>query len=236
MRSIRRTGARSAALAAVAALALTACGSGDDEQGGSEAAEPAGQQQEDDTAGETGAEEGTATGDADPDAGETDDAATDEAGTEADEAEEAEATESAGLGEDDEPALRAITVEEGEEADTIRLEFAEEVPAFWHDVVSEVTHGGEGTDLEVEGDWLLSFKFTNQGFAHPDPEIDGLNDLVVDAKASSVFEGENTVGIGLSGHGFEGQKLPEYVFSKDGSTMVIEVARENDGPREPTEL
>ncbi|MFX4295337.1 AMIN-like domain-containing (lipo)protein [Streptomyces bohaiensis] len=218
MRSTRAAGVRYTAVAAAAVLALSACGSDSDttesaDSTDSTAQQEAGTSESDETAGEDMADTETDT-DAEADA-ETD--------TETD-------TEQASALDDRDPFLQAITVEEGEDSHTVRLEFENEVPAFWDSVVSEVTTQGTGKVIEVEGDWFIRLDLTGQPEVVPEVEAEGLDDRIAEVRTIGPFEGMLGVAIGV-----EGNVVSEYEISKDGTTMVIEVS-EPESQDEPTEL
>ncbi|WP_209310635.1 hypothetical protein [Streptomyces spiramenti] len=71
---------------------------------------------------------------------------------------------------------------------------------------------------------------TGQPEVEPEVEAEGLDDRIAEVRTIGPFEGMLGVAIGV-----EGNVLPEYEISKDGTAMVIEVS-EPESQDEPTEL
>lgn len=222
MRSMRGTGARSVAVAAVAALALTACGTDSDdnepdaETGVSESADEPDEQDQQDQQDQQGEEPDPAAQDTDEDDG-TDDA------QEAEGADEAEGNAAEDVPSGD-SALTAISVEAGEEVDTVTLEFEDAAPEYANDrFVNPVHRGGDYADEthDIEGDWFLQFDVRGQGLGNVEVDDVTADGRVLEVRRLMQFEGVVTLVIAID---VPYGEQPGYEFDSDGNTMTIEIA------------
>lgn len=196
MRSTRGTGVRSTAVAAVAVLALSACGSGSDDADSSESRESTAQE---------GQEEDQEEGDV-------------ELVSQGSESDSQETNYGS--------PLQAVTVDGGEDSDTVRLTFEDDIPDLLADYyVNPVYQGGDYPDRthDVEGHWFLNIAFPGQAEAADevvtDIEFDG--DRVVHYFPTSTFEGTLRAVIGINS---ENGLMPEYEITTDGSDLLIEIS------------
>ncbi|WP_130799238.1 hypothetical protein [Streptomyces otsuchiensis] len=202
MRGTRGTGVRSVAVAAAAVLALSACGS-DSSDG--EASEPATEQGQEEPEGQQETPEGENT----------------------DEGSESDASEEWVSG----SPLTGISVEEGEDSDTVILEFANAAPDYLGDgYVDRVARGGDRSEesYDVDGDVYLFLRLMEQS-AFESGEMEEIQEVRTDGRVAHVFphgqfEGEKNVAIGIES---ENGEEPGYDITTEESTIVIEISADS---------
>ncbi|NJP66599.1 hypothetical protein [Streptomyces spiramenti] len=193
MRSARAAGVRYTAIAAASVLALSACGSGSDDETS---------QSSESTTQDEGQEE-------EPDVQMT--------------AEETDSDTTPG-------PLTEITVEEGEDSETVVLEFDGDAPEYeWDRFVAPVYFtAGDFPDepIEVDGDWFLRFTLTEgHGLDTDAPEEAKFDGAVAHVKPFGRFEGTIELVIGIES---EYGEQPGYEITTDGSQIHIEITEVTD--------
>ncbi|WP_130799955.1 hypothetical protein [Streptomyces otsuchiensis] len=124
--------------------------------------------------------------------------------------------------------LTLVSVQEGEDSDTVILEFANAAPDYLGDgFVDRVARGGDHTDQshDVDGDVYLLLRLTEQG-AFETGEADEVLGTRTDGRIAHVFphgqfEGLLNIAIGIeSANGEE----PDYDITTEENRMLIEIS------------